>query len=134
MDDAAEPNDGVDTEGHQLAELIYDVLQAATRHANAPTVVLLTVLHLLRTSDLAAALTTPAPGLHAAMEAAPPPGTHATPPGSPDSQDQAQQPTPPSPPQDDHHHPTDATPTNGSSHPRSSAPNPTRAAPPRRAR
>ena len=56
MDDAADPNEGVDAEGHQLAELIYDMLRSATRHANAPTVVLLTVLHLLRASDLAAAV------------------------------------------------------------------------------
>ena len=111
MDDAAEPNDGVDAEGHQLAELIYDMLRSATRHANAPTVVLLTVLHLLRASDLAAAVAATAPGLHAAMEATPPPETHATPPGSPGSQEQAQQPTPPSPPRNDRHHPTDATPT-----------------------
>ena len=98
MDDAADPTEGVGAEGHQLAELIYEMLRTATRHVNAPTVVLITVLHLLRASDLAAAVEAAVPGLHAAMEAAPPHETHATPPGSPGSQEQAQQPTPPSPP------------------------------------
>ena len=108
MDDAADPTEDVDAEGHQLAELIYERLRTATRHVNAPTVVLITVLHLLRTSDLAAAVAAVVPGLHAAMEAAPPHETHTTPPGSPDSQEQAQQPTPPSPPRNWYQ---DATPT-----------------------
>ena len=108
MDDAADPTEDAGAEGHQLAELIYERLRTATRHVNAPTVVLITVLHLLRTSDLAAAVAAVVPGLQAAMEAAPPHETHTTPPGSPDSQEQAQQPTPPSPPRNWYQ---DATPT-----------------------
>ena len=111
MDDAAEPdNDGGDG-GYQLAELIFDTLRTATRHANAPTVVLITVLHLLQAQSLAAAVEAHVAGLQAAMDAAPAPGTHTTPPDSPAAQDQPQPPAPPHPPLDDQHHPTGATPT-----------------------
>ena len=48
MDDAADPTEDADAEGYQLAALILEDLRTATRHENAPTVVLITVLHLLQ--------------------------------------------------------------------------------------
>ena len=108
MDDAADPTEDADAEGYQLAALIFEDLRTATRHENAPTVVLITVLHLLRADDLAEAVAAVVPGLQAAMEATPPHETHTTPPGSPDSQERPQQPTPPSPPRNCYQ---DATPT-----------------------
>ena len=43
MDDAAESDSDVDVLGFQLAERIYDMAFAATRHRNAPAVVRITV-------------------------------------------------------------------------------------------
>ena len=108
MDDAADPTEDADAEGYQLAALILEDLRTATRHANAPTVVLITVLHLLQADYLAEAVAAVVPGLQAAMAATPPHETHTTSPGSPDSQERPQQPTPPSPPRYCYQ---DATPT-----------------------
>jgi hypothetical protein len=88
MDDAAEPGSDDDEDGYRQAELIYNMLQTVTRHANAPTVVRVTVLHLLQAHDLADALAAPVTGLQTAMDATPVAGTHSTPPGSPAAQDQ----------------------------------------------
>ena len=65
MDDAAESDSDDDAAGYQLAELIYGRLHTATRHANAPTVVRITVLHLLHARDLANAVVAPVAGCRA---------------------------------------------------------------------
>ena len=77
------PTATVTTAGYQLAELIFDTLRIATRHANAPDGGPHHGPPPPPGTEPRAAVEAPVPGLQAAMDAAPAPGTHTTPPGSP---------------------------------------------------